>query len=449
MKILTLPPRLDTGKILSKILKSTAVNKIATDAEELYNEMNPIVPWSEVETNKLVSFEKNKLIFLLKGLFEWLTANRVSRQGLDDPSGNIGIRTPATIKIAKKASVVDLSFFFAAIATAERYSASLLLPANGKVSESLLILTTSPDTTASIESGTAHILNFLPLFDQTAALNDPRGSDLYENASNHDLTENDQCYLIPLIPSKSEEESQRLLISFLKSAVFSPLSREGYPKGGGFFISEEGYALTSYHLLFEKYNPEIGKYSQPIFNRKNQFTIRYFGKDYPYSAEWFPKFSNQDEDFAVIRVGENFSDAPPFNILPLSADYTPGADVCLFGFDEPDAAPLGQFHRAAISNIEPETAVPLKKGALQQAVKLLYGTFDYGLSGSPVINMDTGCVFAIQSKMRDPFFRQARAPNAAKKKKKNKIGYCTPIRSVLSAWGGYSSFWPRFEFRLI
>ena len=434
MKIHPIPPRLDTCSVMAELLAADAVTSIVSAAQRRYAGLNSSPPWSEVVRQKKTAIQKSMLICLYQALADWLKAKKVARRELGRATGSIGIRSPAKIQEERAATELDLAFLFAALAISQGYHASLMVVETGGAGDALLALTAEPDIRSAIESGIIHKLNFSPAFKKYRK--DNRGSDCYYEASCHDLKKHD-CYL--QIPLESRAAGRRRFAPYLERAVFNVLTKNGIPNGTGFFVARDGHALTCHHVLKD----EKGR---PVYDKKNRFTIRFLNKDYACTAEWFPHYSHEKKDVAVVKVRVDQKRFPEFNTLPLGKDYIAGLKVCLRGFDRPDTYPTGSYYDAKISSIEKKTAATISeeednkpneirviKKPTKNLIKLTDGTFVPGMSGSPVVRMDTGRVFAVQ-----------RAWDQI-----NNWGLCIPVKTFLQAWREYSPTWPDVAFDLI
>jgi hypothetical protein len=434
MKILPFPPRLDASSVLDRLLASRAVAEIVSAAQKRYRGLKSSPPWSEIRQQEELAFHKTAFICLYQALADWLKANKVAPRKLGAETGSIGIRSPATIQSERFATELDLAFLFAALATSQEYHASLVLPENAGVGGALLALTTEPDIRSAIESGALHTLNFLPAFKKYPG--DYRGSDRYYEASCHGLKKHNCYSMMRLDPKKTADLR---FAPYLERAVFNVLTKGGKSNGTGFFVTRDGYALTCHHVL----KANGGK---PIYDENNRFTIRYLDKEYNSSAEWYPHFSDEDEDVTIVKVRVDRKGFPEFNTLPLGGEYHPGLKTCLRGFGWPETYPLGYFSDAEVSAAEKELLVNVYEKILvhpdvsgrarkraMKLVKLSDGHFVKGMSGSPVIRKDTGHVFAVHGAWVE----------------RNNWGLCIPVKTFLKVWREYLPCWPAFEFNLI
>jgi hypothetical protein len=434
MKIHPIPPRLDTCFVTAGLLAAEALPKIASSAQRRYAELNSSPTWSELVRQRQAAIQKTMLVCLYQAMADWVKKNNVVRRAIGRATDSISIRSPVKIRYERSATELDLTFLFAALAISQGYHASLMVPEAAGLAGAVLALATEPDIQSAVESGTLHTLTFSQVFKKYRA--DFRGSDRYYEASCRGLEKNESYVMLPL---ESEVAARLRFPLYLERAVFNILNRDGVPRGTGFFVTRDGYAFTCRHVLRKKNK-------QPVYDKKNRFTIRFLGTDYEKSAERFVQFYRWRNDIAVIRVKVDREDFPEFNPLPLGNDYHAGLEACLRGFDRPNTYPLGSFYGADVSSIEKATAVNIyeEKSAQpndvevlqtpsKKLVKLTDGTFVPGLSGAPVIRMDTGRVFAVH-----------RGWDEAKN-----WGLCTPIEEFLKVWREYSPCWPDFAFKLI
>jgi hypothetical protein len=185
---------------------------------------------------------------------------------------------------------------------------------------------------------------------------------------------------------------------------------------------------------------------QPIYDDRNRFSIRFLDTEYPATAEWFPQFSHKTEDVAVVQVRVDQEGFPGFNILPLGGEDNAGLEACLRGFGWPDFYPLGYFCLAEVSVAEKRLTVRIKeeisgqppdskphRTSAQELIKLMKGTFIHGMSGAPVVRMETGSVFGVHRAWI----------------KANDTGLCIPVKTFLKVWNEYSPFWPDLAFSLV
>jgi|MudIll2142460700_1097286.scaffolds.fasta_scaffold12582_2 hypothetical protein len=434
MKTHPIPPRLDTCFVTAGLLAAEALPKIASSAQRRYAELNSSPPWSELARQRQAAIQKTMLICLYQAMADWVKKNRVVRRTIGTATGSISIRSPVKIRHERSATELDLAFLFAALAISQGYHAALMVPEAAGMAGAVLALAAEPDIQSAVESGFLHTLTFSQVFKKYRA--DFRGSDRYYEASCRGLEKNERYVMVPL---ESEAAAWLRFPLYLEKAVFNILTRDGFPKGTGFFVTRDGYALTCNHVL-------KGTGNLKVYDKKNRFSIRFLGNNYESSAERFPPFTKRKDDIAVIRVNVDREDFPGFNPLPLGNDYHAGLVACLRGFDRSDTYPLGSFYGADVSFIEKDTAVNIyeEKSALandvevlqtpaKKLVKLTDGTFAPGLSGAPVVRMDTGRVFAVHRGW-DP--------------SKN-WGLCTPMQEFLKVWREYSPCWPDFAFKLI
>ena len=434
MKIYPFPPRLDMCSVVAELLSADVVAEIVSNAKRSYEGLNASPPWSEIVVQKNVTIQKTMLICLYQAMADWLKATGVKCRAPGRKPTSVGIRSPATIRNEKAASVVDLALLFAAVAKSQQYHAFLMVPETAGIGDALLGLTAGPDTVSTIETGSIHTLNFSPAFKQYPG--ERRGSRRYYEASLNDLNKHG-CYF--MIRLESEDKTRIRFADYLERAVFNILTRTGAPNGTGFFVDRDGHALTCHHVLKD---PE----KQPVCDANNHFTIRYLDTKCTNIAEWLPQFSNREKDVAVVKVMVDQGGFPEFNTLPLATDYRPGLKACLRGFDRPETYPLGSFYYADVSSIEQETAVNIYEEASvpldesdgfrtpsRKLIKLTNGTFVYGLSGAPLTRLDTGSVFAVQT---------------AWDQKKN-WGLSIPIKTFMHVWRAFSPCWPNLAFRVI
>ena len=434
MNLRPFPPRLDTCSVIAALISTDAVTEIASDAQERYQKQKSSPPWSEIRRQKEVAIHRTLFICLYQAMADWLKANRVTRRELRKKPTHIGIRRPATILREKAASELDLAFLFAGLAIFLKYHASLIWPENGSVADAMLALATEPDTRSAIDSETLHILTFSPAFKKYPG--DSRGSDRYWEASRQNFNKHISYWVTPTEP---EDAGQLRFAPYLERAVFNVLTSTGTPNGTGFFVTRDGYALTCRHVL-EDHD------QRPVYDKDNRFSIRYLNKRYENWARWFPGFSHGQKDVAVVKVMVAREGFPDFNTLPLGNDYHAGLNCCLRGFGEPEGYPLGNFCKAEVSSMEKNVTATINDDRFShpddpeaqhppalKLIKLIDGTFSHGMSGAPVVRMDTGRVFAVQTAW-DP--------------DKN-WGLCIPVKTFLKLWRGYSPFWPDLAFSLV
>lgn len=434
MEIYPFPPRLDTSYVLDGLLADDEVPQILSGAQRRYKALHSALTWSEIRWQKEVAIHKTGFICLYQALADWLKVHKVTPRNLQDESGSIPIRSPATIRSERVATELDLAFLFAALAVKLEYHASLMLKKNAGVHIALLALTTETDVKSAIESGALHTLTFLPAFEKYPG--DSRGSDRYYEASIHNLKK-DACYLV--IPLETTDVGELRFQPYLERAIFNVLTTKKKPNGTGFFLTPDGYAWTCYHVLKEAKK-------RPVYDHNNRFSIRFLGTFYETAAEWFPQFSNKKKDVAVVKVMVDRVGFPEFNTLPIRGDYHAGLMTCLRGFGWPQTFPRGYFSDAEVSSTEKEMVVniyeqqPVQPDDSDQPqmpakkmIKLTDGAFVNGMSGAPVIRKDTGHVFAVHGAWI----------------KRNNWGLCISVDTFLKIWREYLPIWPDLAFKLI
>lgn len=154
---------------------------------------------------------------------------------------------------------------------------------------------------------------------------------------------------------------------------------EAYQNGTGFIVSSDGWILTAAHLIF---NPET---------QKDADTINVYMPDGSKVSATLvlPTSETRSHDFALIKISK---DHLPFLVLGDEADAAVGSSITLIGF------PLSTglvIKFCLTGNIAAKTVIG--KGDSQTSIVFFQGVSIKGISGAPLISLDTGKVIGIEN----------------------------------------------------
>ena len=238
----------------------------------------------------------------------------------------------------------------------------------------------------------------------------------------------------PPLKAKGDEVDP---IAHLRPGVLKIVDSQG-GTSTGFVISSEGHILSADHVTRGNSEMDVA-----FRHRTNSRTTEEKGG----TAQVI--HSDQEKDIAILRISE--TDWPEFQdvglaSLPLSMKWQPRAWVLCFGYQENQifADPISV--EASIKPYDPILAVRFRDGGEQECLILViprdHPQIVPGMSGGPVLDLDTGEVIAmVTGATRQAWVKQRwRSEEIWELISAGNYGFATPLSDVAKSWPEFRKY---------
>lgn len=154
---------------------------------------------------------------------------------------------------------------------------------------------------------------------------------------------------------------------------------EAYQSGSGFLVSSNGWILTAAHLIL---NPETGKSSDTIKIHMSDGSVLV-------ATEVLPASETRAHDFALLKVDKSNL---PFLVLGDEGEVPIGSPITIIGFPLSTGIAL-KFCLSGSIVAKPSVT----EAGTQFNIVFFQGVSVKGISGAPIISLDTGKVIGIEN----------------------------------------------------
>lgn len=204
-------------------------------------------------------------------------------------------------------------------------------------------------------------------------------------------------YSIQGVSGSLVDLTKKSVTSTVAIAIYSPLKHSAPQiKGTGFVIQNGNYLVTNYHVVDMDLDPTIVEYFVAMLPNGDNIRV-----------ERVEILAIDDKhDLALLRVDKPF----PAFVMAKNEMVPPGTDLAIFGY--PLGGVLGLYpavHKGVVATITPDympannakslTAKSLDRLKRPDLIYQLDVTAYPGNSGSPVVDVETGEVFAVINKV--------------------------------------------------